>query len=1355
MSILYHIILNLSIIFFLEVNMEKEYYLGLDIGTNSVGWAVSDTDYNIPKFRGNAMWGIRLFDECKTAEERRMYRGARRRGQRKRERIALLEMLFSEEISKVDPAFYQRLHESNLYMEDKSENVPYAVFADENYTDKDFHKEYPTIYHVRKELIESKEPHDIRLVYLALHHIFKSRGHFLFEFDYDSLESINDLDSILDELINYINDNYCFEDDSKKLFLTEDGKKEFAEIIKDKSTGKTAKNSKISTLFGISKNNDKQLYNMLALLSGSTVKLADVFDDDSLKEAEAKSISFANSYDDNVPKYQSCLNERFELIEKLKAVYDWAVLADVLNGKNYLSEAKVEVYEKHNKDLKRLKSYVKTYLPEKYKDIFSKSEKGTNNYVAYSSHIKISKGNGTLNQTTNQEDFCKYLKKVLGNCVDEKYQDMFSEIELSSFMPKQVSKNNGVIPMQVNEKELVKILDNAREYLPFLNSVDDDNISIYDKIIRIFEYRIPFYVGPLNNSSEKYWLRRKEGKIYPWNIDKIVDFDKSAEAFIDNLTNKCTYLPQYDVVPKNSLLYCKFSVLNELNNLKINGEKISVELKQNIYNDCFMTHRKVTKKFLENTLKSYNIEYDTLSGFDIDFKSSLATYMDLKDYNLSYNEKEEIVKAITVFGENKKLLRKRLRNEFASKLTEDEINKISHLKYSGWGRLSKEFLTQITATYKQSGEVMNIITAMWETNLNLMELLYSSDFCCDNEGKTAFVDKIAEYNTFDANQSLNDIVNDMYVSPKIKRPIYQSLLIAKEIEKIMKAPAKKIFIEVARTTEKPERTISRKDKLVDLYKSFKNEYGDLYKSLLDKNEDELRSDKLYLYYTQFGKCMYTGEAIDLNLLMGNNSTYDIDHIYPRSKIKDDSLKNRVLVNKTKNSKKDNEYPISQEIRDKMTPFWKMLLSKGLIDKNKFYRLTRNTPLTDSELTEFVSRQLVETSQSAKAVANTLKQLYQETEIVYVKAGLVSEFRQEYDMLKCREVNDFHHAKDAYLNIVVGNVYNVKFTHNKANFVKELQMNNKNYTVRLTSILNHDIKGAWDIDNDKSFNIIKNTMNKNNIRYTRYAYKQQGGFWDQQPCKKCKGQIPLKQNSKISDIEKYGGYNKVASAYFSLVKYKDKKGKDVTQLVPVNIYNEKEYLADKEKFVSNIVGFPAEVIIDCVKYNSCLSFDGFRMHISSKSENRIVYKPAMQLVLGYDNEKYIKGIVKCLSNDFKEDTIKQYKICNETNIEIYDLIVDKTTNSVLKIKFEVLNNILVSGRDKFINLNIKEQCEIIMQILSILHCNVNTGNLILIGGSGQSGTIKLNSIISKIGNVSSIKLINQSVTGLYENEIKLN
>jgi len=47
----------------------EEYYIGLDMGTGSVGWAVTDSAYNIIKRHGKALWGIRLFESAKTAEE--------------------------------------------------------------------------------------------------------------------------------------------------------------------------------------------------------------------------------------------------------------------------------------------------------------------------------------------------------------------------------------------------------------------------------------------------------------------------------------------------------------------------------------------------------------------------------------------------------------------------------------------------------------------------------------------------------------------------------------------------------------------------------------------------------------------------------------------------------------------------------------------------------------------------------------------------------------------------------------------------------------------------------------------------------------------------------------------------------------------------------------------------------------------------------------------------------------------------------------------------------------------------------------------------------------------------------------
>ena len=62
------------------------------------------------------------------------------------------------------------------------------------------------------------------------------------------------------------------------------------------------------------------------------------------------------------------------------------------------------------------------------------------------------------------------------------------------------------------------------------------------------EFRIPYYVGPLNNYHSvdnkeiqgfSWVVRKGQGRVKPWNFDQLVDKEASAEKFIENLTNKC------------------------------------------------------------------------------------------------------------------------------------------------------------------------------------------------------------------------------------------------------------------------------------------------------------------------------------------------------------------------------------------------------------------------------------------------------------------------------------------------------------------------------------------------------------------------------------------------------------------------------------------------------------------------------------------------------------------------------------------------------------------------------------------------------------------------------------------------
>ena len=74
----------------------------MDIGSASVGWATTDTEYKIIRKNKKKLLGVRLFEEAKTAEDRRGHRSSRRRLARRKWRLNLLEELFASEVKKVD-----------------------------------------------------------------------------------------------------------------------------------------------------------------------------------------------------------------------------------------------------------------------------------------------------------------------------------------------------------------------------------------------------------------------------------------------------------------------------------------------------------------------------------------------------------------------------------------------------------------------------------------------------------------------------------------------------------------------------------------------------------------------------------------------------------------------------------------------------------------------------------------------------------------------------------------------------------------------------------------------------------------------------------------------------------------------------------------------------------------------------------------------------------------------------------------------------------------------------------------------------------------------------------------------------
>ena len=1406
--------------------MEKKYFIGLDIGTNSVGYAVTDENYNIMRIKGKKAWGVRLFDEASSAQDRRMKRTSRRRLDRRKLRMMWLNEIFADELAKVDPAFLTRLKYSNLFLEDKVQmnnalNSKDSLFHDvdgKKYTDKDYFSEYPTIYHLRENLLKG-EAKDVRFLYLAVHNIIKRRGHFLYDTNYgDNIE--------IKDLVNQFFESIENDEDFSQLCvqkLDSESEKQILECIR---SGKGIRDTKkeFNDIFKPENNFSKKVIETFVDGKLSIKELFGVEDD------ELNKISFDDStYADVIyPKLCSILSdEQINFVDKLNEIYSTLQLKKILGERNFICEAMVDVYKKHKDQLRWFKGFIKKYYPNKYFDMFRnamcKDKKSFTNYALYANgSIYDNKKQviGLGNKDRSKEGFYKYVKSVLAEAPqfqDENFentkQQILTLIENDDFLPKQRTNANGVFPNKLYEKELKQILDTNAQKFGFLNQKDDRGLTNYQKIINILNFKVPYFVGPIGKKDNKFgWavLKNSHQKLYPWTLKDIVDFDKSEDAFIRNMTNKCTYLSDQDVLPKNSILYSKFRVLNEINNLKFNGDSISVQLKQKIFNDLFKHNKKVSVTKLKDYLLSDGIyskqDLQTLqiSGIDKNFANDFSSYYvfsqkfgdDFVEKNIDVIEK--IILYHTIISD-KTRLGNRIKREFGDIFTDEQIKYIKSLSFADWGRFSKKFLQDLKFADLKTGEVTSIIDELYNTNQNLQEIL-------NNKTYTLYK-TLEEYNKKLEKNITYEQVENLYCSPAVKRGVWQSLKIVNEIIELLGNKPDKIFVEVTRhDEEKGEkgRKYSRYDNLISMYSS--KEFKDAVKNMavdldaltaqlnkLSDDKNSLRSEKLYLYFLQLGKCAYSGEPIDIQKLYDEHS-YDVDHIIPQSLIKDDSIDNKVLVKRECNNAKSDTYPLYPKFEswiNKQMPFWQNLVKQKLMSEKKYERLVRKEQISDDELGKFIARQLVETNQSAKAVIDFLKNIVDNPrDVVYSKASFVSEFRKKYGIIKCREVNDLHHAKDAYLNIVVGNVLFNRFTDDPRNFYLK-KSNNNNLTKNIKNIFDATIYNmsndeiVWHGENDVIR--IEKTCQRNDCVVSRMSFsKMDANFYDETVYKSAKNdpktdaKISLKGNKQnpLSDFAKYGGFNKATIAYFMLVQSEGKKGaiKKTIESVPVyliakyknsNNINEKilEYLKTESELKN------PKIVLDKINIQSTIQIGDGEYWLAGKTGYQYVLHNANQWFIDNKLSEYVKrSIVKyidlknnkradklvevdgkvILSPASKEGNIEVSLTC-EKNIELYQAIISQLNKPIYQgSPFENLDKTLKDSISKFESLDIVKQAQLLYNVIRRVSTGATPADLTLLNGSAHSGIILINKDVTD----KKITLVIRSVTGLKEKKIIL-
>lgn len=1445
-------------------NNSKKYYLGLDMGTDSCGWCVTDDKYNIIrshkktygpdgkliKREGCHLWGARLFGPANTAKNRRLNRTARRRLARRRRRIILLRELFQPEMDKIDPNFFRRLDQSNLWNEDKDKELQMEhnfLFNDKDLTDKEYYKDFPTIYHLRKAMVngltinghyyDPKKQFDIREVYLVLAHMIKYRGNFLMEGDVQGSvvdptylkQCFDNIDNLIKNSIDednadkedddkIISSEYCFNVDIKKadrlinLFKNESGKQN----LKDSEKIEFGKN-----LTGIRQS-------LLSLINGSAVSLKDLLPKDQILDEEfgKNKIDFSKeSFENDLDSYN--LNDFYsQVLLEAKKIYEFRILAHLLHDNRLLCDAMVNVYKEHKEQLAALKRlYKKFATKEQYYFMFrdpkilglgdsngknKKKSKVKNqpkaSYVSYIGYTKTSgkrkytgahvtkeetiddlikqikddigssigkyakyiiskenaykkdkKGKETLkvgaykvrlsNNNPNNEETIFYTandETLIGN--EKKDNPYFSEDSKEKedsvlimkvleskirFLPRQNSRNNGVFPYQLNLNEMRTIIENQSKYYPFLKdkapSFPDGKTEEY-KIVSLLKFKMPYYIGPLSQPNnyvrddkrDNHWVQFKgennQGIINPWNFSQIVDMEGTADKFINNLTNYCTYIFGENTLPKESLIFQAYKVLNDLNNLKVNGSLISKEDKDYVIENVYLKKRKIKGKDILNALKhKYKDEPSittkgsgkSIGEDEVDltmFNSSLSSFIDLSDSNAfgpefykdssKFELAEKVIELITIV-EDKDLLKERLKK---LGLSDNQVNFLSRKNYSGWASLSRKLLDGVTidCVNENTGEAypVTIIDVMRDTSLNFMEI-----FETKNSQFSGFKEKVAELND-EKNICRDDLIDESYASPAMKRSVRQTFKVIDELKSTLKINHfERIFVEATRAPGEAGKMVkSRKKQLEVAYDAAKDLVDQELRDDLEKQtDDQLRRKKVYLYFMQLGKSVYSGEKIDLNEL---DKKYDIDHIIPQAKLKDDSFNNMVLVERELNNKKQDEYPIPSTIISEQGRNWILKLSNikdknkrfYLMPKDKTHRLLRpeSKQLTSDELNGFINRQLTLTNQSVKAVCDILKMTEKGSEIVYSKANFVSDFRKlcgelrpSYDaFVKVRDINDFHHANDAYLNIVVGNVYYEKFknfyinnridydnngkkdlsvlasklftktqTDDKTGIVyweahfhneKETDYNGKERTIKVR-----------DEGTESTFDKIEHYMELNDPLVTQMQYTLSGkqGFFNKITLKaKAKenednsGKLfPLKQhlrsdNDKVMDVNKYGGYSDMSNPYFMLVKSDGKKGEHIYSLESIPMICLKSFKNEKDKieYLVKVNGLNNPVIIvDKLLMKSTLeipqvSNDGnicgcTKLAFTGRTNNNVVLINLSELHLPLEWKKYYKKI----------------------------------------------------------------------------------------------------------------------------------
>lgn len=576
---------------------------------------------------------------------------------------------------------------------------------------------------------------------------------------------------------------------------------------------------------------------------------------------------------------------------------------------------------------------------------------------------------------------------------------------------------SNVFTIDAYKREIKKILNKQKE---FHSELTDEFI---EKFLNIFERKRKYYEGPGNDKSRTDYGR------YTTRLQENGDY-VTEENIFEKLIGKCSVYKDETRAAAASYTAQEYNVLNDLNNLTINGRKLEEEEKHFIV-EKIKTSDSVN---MRNIIKSaIGEKVETLTGARVD-KDGKEEFHKFKTYNkmrkelkkigvdiskFSTEELDEIGYILTINKDKETMTEAFTKAIKESKLSLDgatvdcliALRKKEGKLFGKWHSFSLKVMQElIPAMYKEPKEQMTLLTEMGLMNVKAEQF----------RGLT--------YIPIDA-------VSEKIFNPIVRRSVRMSFRILNALMKKYKEISE-IVIEMPRDENSEE----EKNFIEEMQKKNAKEAEYIEKKLSDDYGLKLTSKdysmqkklglKLKLWNEQDGICLYSGKAIDPRDIVNNPDMFEIDHIIPRSISFDDSRDNKVLVYAGENQAKDNQTPYYYLTHSTKEWTYEDLKAKVIalsnksdypISSRKVQNLLYTEDITKIEVLKgFTNRNLNDTRYASRVVLNTLQSFFKAQEskvkvtVTAIRGSFTHQMRVNMNLNKNRGESYSHHAVDAML-----------------------------------------------------------------------------------------------------------------------------------------------------------------------------------------------------------------------------------------------------------------------------------------------------------------------------------------------------